>query len=163
PNSDGNGVTDIPDAWLVKISNTGAIAKVSYKSLTFNPPAPTTCFAVFSLSDLPWPPSPTAVPRTVPCLSQRPGVNIAPAVAPDGTIYSVTVAHNPVGSRYAYVLAFHPDLSLKWTSSLRDRLNDGCGGLVPIATGPAPQENTCRYGANFGVDPATNQMPAGRV
>ncbi len=163
PNFDGNGVTDIPDAWLVKILSTEAIAKVSYKSLTFSPAAPTTCYAPFSLKDLPWPPSPTAVPRTVPCLSQRPGVNITPAIAPDGTIYSVTVAHNPYASRYSYVVAFYPDLSLKWTSSMRDRLNDGCGVLVPIATKSSPQANTCNYGANFGVDPATNQKPAGRV
>jgi len=163
PNFDGNNVVDLPDAWLVKISSTGAINKVSYKSLTFTPVAPMTCSATFDLSDLPWPPSPTATPRTVSCLSQRPGVNITPAIAPDGTIYSVTVAHNPYASRYAYVLAFHPDLSLKWTASLRDRLDDGCGVLVPIATNPSPQANTCRFEANFGVDPATNQKPAGRV
>jgi hypothetical protein len=163
PNFDGNNVTDIPDAWLVKISSSGAISKVSYKSLSFTPAAPTTCYSVFSLKDLPWPPSPTAVPRTVSCLSQRPGVNITPAVAPDGTIYSVTVAHNAFASRYGYIVAFYPDLSLKWTASLRDLLNDGCGVLVPIATKPSAQANTCRYGANFGVDPATNQKPAGRI
>jgi hypothetical protein len=163
PNFDGNGVTDIPDAWLVKISNSGAIQKVSYKSLTFSPAAPSRCNVTFSLATLPWPPSPTATPRTVPCLSQRPGVNITPAIAPDGTIYSVTVAHNVFASRYAYVVAFRSDLSLKWTASLRDRLNDGCGVLVPIATSNTPQANACRFGANFGVDPATNEKPAGRV
>jgi len=46
---------------------------------------------------------------------------------------------------------------------MRDRLNDGCGVLVPIATNRSAQANTCRFGANFGVDPATNQKPAGRV
>jgi len=163
PNFDGNNVTDIPDAWLVKISNSGAIAKVSYKSLTFSPAAPSICAVTFSLSDLPWPPSPTATPPTVSCLSQRPGVNITPAIAPDGTIYSVTVAHNPFASRYAYIVAFNPNLSLKWTASLRDRLDDGCGVLVPIAPTSAPAANSCAFGANFGVDPATNQKPAGRV
>ena len=39
----------------------------------------------FSTSTLPWPPSPTATPRIVLCLSQRPGLSITPAVAPDGT------------------------------------------------------------------------------
>jgi len=73
------------------------------------------------------------------------------------------VAHNPFASRYAYVVAFNSDLSLKWTASLRERLNDGCGVLVPIALTNSPQTNSCRFGANFGVDPATNQMPAGRV
>jgi hypothetical protein len=164
PNFDGIGAADIPGAWLVKVSNLGTISMVSYKALAYTPGAPTTCFATFSINDLPWPPSPTATPRTVPCLSQRPGINVTPAIAPDGTIYSVTVAHNVYASRYAYIVAFHPDLSLKWTASLRDRLHDGCGVLVPIATKSSPPEaNTCRFGANFGVDPATNQAPAGRV
>ena len=163
PNFDGTNVTDIPGAWLVKISSAGTISKVSYQNLTFSPPAPATCYGTFSLLQLPWPPSPTAVPGTVSCLSQRPGLNVTPAIAPDGTIYSVTVAHNPFASRYAYIVAFNSNLSLKWTASLRDRLNDGCGGLVPIATSPAPQANTCRYGANVGVEPDTNLQPAGRV
>jgi hypothetical protein len=163
PNFDGTGVTDIPGAWLVKISTDSTIQKVSYESLTFNPTAPTTCGTTFSINTLPWPPSPTATTRTVPCLSQRPGLNITPAIAPDGTIYSLTVAHNPFASRYAYVVAFNPDLSVKWTASLRDHLNDGCGVLVTIATSNIPQANSCRFGANFGVDPATNQKPAGRV
>jgi hypothetical protein len=162
-NFDGNGVTDIPDAWLVKISSEdddgATIRKVSYKSLTFTPAAPTTCNATFDTSTLPWPPSPTATPRTVPCLSQRPGLNITPAIAPDGTIYSVTVAHNPFASRYAYIVAFNPDLSVKWTASLRDRIHDGCGVLLTIG-----MPGGCRAGqpAN-GVDPATNEAPAGRV
>jgi hypothetical protein len=163
PNGDGTSVTDIPDAWLVKISEDGVISKVSYKSLTFTPAAPTTCNGTFSTATLPWPPSATAAPRTITCLSQRPGVNITPAIAPDGTIYSVTVAHNPFASRYAYVVAFNPNLTLKWTASMRDRLNDGCGVLVPIATTNTSQPNTCRFGANSGVDPATNEKPAGRV
>src|SRR5262249_55769977 len=121
------------------------------------------CHATFSLSTLPWPPSPTAVPRSVPCLSQRPGVNITPAIAPDGTIYSVTVAHNPFASRYAYIVAFNSDLSVKWTASLRDRLHDGCGGLVPIAPTHAPQAHSCPLRAHPCVHPATNALPAGRL
>ncbi|HMF93129.1 MAG TPA: hypothetical protein VKE96_02495 [Vicinamibacterales bacterium] len=159
PNGDGNNTIDIPDAWLVKVAANGTPSTVSYKTLTYDPPAPATCHATFRASQLPWPPSPTATPRTVPCLSQRPGVNITPAVAPDGTIYSVTVAHSPFASRYSYVVAFNPDLSVKWTASLRDRIHDGCGVLLPIG-GPGG----CRAGqpAN-GVDPATNDAPAGRV
>jgi hypothetical protein len=159
PNFDGNGAADIPDAWLVKISADGDIHKVSYKSLTYTPAAPTTCTATFGTSTLPWPPSPTATPRTVPCLSQRPGVNITPAIAPDGTIYSVTVAHNPFASRFAYVVAFNPNLTVKWTASMRNRIHDGCGVLLTIGL-----PGGCRAGtpAN-GVDPATNEAPAGRV
>jgi hypothetical protein len=44
PNGDGNGAADIPDAWLIKISSEGDIQKVSYKSLTFSPAAPSATF-----------------------------------------------------------------------------------------------------------------------
>ena len=33
----------------------------------------------------PWPPSPDAVPSNAPCGSQRPGVNVVPAIAPEHT------------------------------------------------------------------------------
>ncbi|HKE22032.1 MAG TPA: hypothetical protein VKB88_06550 [Bryobacteraceae bacterium] len=160
PNFDGQNAADIPGAWLVKIGADGSTHMTSYKTLIST--APTTCETTFAYdgAPLPWPPSPTAqVQSTVPCLSQRPGVNIAPAIAPDGTIYSVSVAHNPYASRFAYVIAFHPDLTLKWAASLRGLLHDGCNGVLP-------QNGTlggCRLGATPGVDPATNEPPAGRV
>jgi len=73
---------DIPGSWLVKVSNDVA-ASVSYRALV--PGAPTTCETTFSLAELPWPPTPDAVVSTGPCGSQRPGINVAPAIAPDGT------------------------------------------------------------------------------
>jgi len=158
PNFDGQNAADIPGAWLVKIGVDGTMETVSYKTLI--PGAPTTCETTFAYDGaaLPWPPSPTAhVQSTVPCLSQRPGVNIAPAIAPDGTIYSVTVAHNPYASRFSYVVAFNPNLTLKWAASMRGLLHDGCGVLLTGTLGG------CRAGANIGVDPATNEPPAGRV
>ena len=167
PSFNGIGGPDIPDAWLVTISNEGTIRKVSYKALGYGPQPTDLCNAAFGTSTLPWPPSPTAKPRQVPCLSQRPGVNITPAIAPDGTIYSVTVSHNLFSSRYSFVVAINPDLTLKWAASMRDRLHDGCnndagnfpGALLPKNGTPGG----CRAGANPGVDPATNEAPAGRV
>lgn len=166
PGFNGIGGHDIDGAWLVKVDGeNGSTRKVSYATLV--PGAPTTCKATFSTRNLPWPPSPTATPRTVSCLSQRPGVNITPAIAPDGTIYTISVAHNPFASRYSYVIAVNPDLTLKWASSLRGRLNNGCNndaGNFPGSTLPrngAP--GGCRLGATPGVDPATNEAPAGRV
>jgi len=150
---------DIPGSWLVRVNADGTTQTVSYRSLVPNPPS--TCFGVFGSSQLPWPPSTTAVPRTFPCLSPRPGINVAPAIAPDGTVYSVARVHNV--SRYSWVVAANADLSPKWATSLRDFLNDGCGVLVPIATTDTPQKGACRFGANVGVDPSTNQRPAGRV
>jgi hypothetical protein len=72
---------------------------------------------------LPWPPSPTAVPRTVPCLSQRPR-NCSPQSAREPLCLHRGLPLRPVAEMDA---------------SLRDRLNDGCGVLVPIATSNTPQ------------------------
>ena len=89
---------DMTSAWLVKVSPEDSAKTVTYATLV--PDAPpgtsTNCQGTFfNLGDngasLPWPPSPDAVPPPQPCGSQRPGVNIAPAVAPDGTIYTVSL------------------------------------------------------------------------
>lgn len=48
---------------------------------------------------------------------------------------------------------------MKWATSLRGILNDGCGVLVPYGTGPFD----CRPGAALGVDPDTNLQPAATV
>lgn len=148
---------DSPGAWLVRINPRGEISTVNYRGLI--PNAPTTCRTTFAGSALPWPPSPTAAPSEAPCGSQRPGVNVAPAVDRDGTIYTVSRGHRPAGSRYGYLIALNPDLTLKWAASLRGHLRDGCGVSLPIG---AP--GGCRAGTPpTGVDPATNEAPAGQV
>jgi outer membrane protein assembly factor BamB len=88
------------------------------------------------------------------------GLNVAPAIAPDGTIYSVSRAH--LRSRYAYLVAVNANLTAKWSASLRGHLNDGCGVLLPDDNG-GPSGIGCRTGSPKGVDPATNEPPAGRV
>jgi len=154
------------DSWLVKVTSDGAVTKVRYHDLMgpANPPT-TDCVRSFSADgfDLPWPPSPVAMPSSGVCGDQRPGLNIAPAIARDGTIYTASRAN--LNSRYSYLVAVHPDLTLKWAASLRDRgINDGCGVLVPKATSSNPiQKGKCSYNAPTGVDPDTNQMPAGRI
>jgi hypothetical protein len=99
----------------------------------------------------------------VPCGTQRPAINAAPAVASNGTIYVITRAH--FISRWGYLLAIKPNLTQKWISSLRERFRDGCG--VPISLGGTLPANGapggCRVGANYGVDPATNGYGGGRV
>jgi hypothetical protein len=149
---------DVVNSWLVKVTPAGVAQAVTYASL--NPGAPAgndKCLGVFNQNQLPWPPSPTAVPPMITCGSQRPGLNSAPAVAPDGTIYNVTSAH--FSSRTAYILAVNPNLTPKWVTSLRDRLTDGCNVLLP----PNGQPNGCRVGAATGVDPAQNRPGAGRI
>jgi hypothetical protein len=148
---------DVVDSWLVKITPENVASKVSFSVLTpGSPAAADPCTIQFSNAELPWPPSPDAVPPSVPCGSQRPGINVAPAIAPDGTIYTVSRGH--FVSRYNYLIAVNPNLTLKWTASLRDRLNDGCGVLLPLG-GPGG----CRANAHFGVDPGTNEPGPGRV
>jgi hypothetical protein len=149
---------DVVSAWLVKVSPADAASTVSYATLVPGAPLGTsvTCQGRFTdPATLPWPPSVSAVPSPTLCGSQRPGVNIAPAIAPDGTIFTASRAHfNP---RTTYLIAVNPDLTLKWSSSMQNLLNDGCGDIVPIAPANNPnQPNSCRNGTNFGVDPTTN-------
>ena len=101
--------TDIRDAWLTRVGANGQTTIVRYNAITPGTPAPSAlCLGAFSDGDLPWPPSPSAVPSSTPCGSQRPGVNVAPAIAPDGTIYTVSRAH--FNSRWSYMVAINPDL-----------------------------------------------------
>jgi hypothetical protein len=150
---------DAPGAWLVRISPDGTPSKVAFSALVPGAPGPMdACTGHFGFTDLPWPPAPDVKPIDVPCGAQRPGVNVAPAIAPDGTVYVVSRAH--LDSRYAYLVAANADLSPRWAASLRDRLDDGCGGpLLP----PDGAPGGCRAGSHPGVDPTTNERPAGAV
>jgi hypothetical protein len=149
---------DVVNSWLVKISANGTVKTATYASLNSGAPHGTDqCLGIFDPADLPWPPSPNAVPGTVTCGSQRPPANASPAVAPDGTIYVVTLAH--LWERQSYLLAVNSNLTPKWAASLRDRFHDGCNVLIP----PNGQPNGCRTGSHTGVDPAQNRAGAGRV
>jgi hypothetical protein len=159
---------DAVNGWLVKVTPDDQAYTVTFATLVPNaPPGESTkCPGTFYLDEgeksLPWPPSPNAVPPKVLCGSQRPGVNIAPAIAPDGTVYVVSVAHFAYsalsdGHQVSYLVAVNPDLSAKWVSSLQNILTDGCGGLLPIAPkGDLKEPNSCRFGTTPGVDPTTN-------
>jgi hypothetical protein len=159
--------TDVVDSWLVKVAADDSTAVVSYRSLVSG--APTTCTTTYTNAQAPWPP-PGVAPLPGRCGSQRVGLNVAPALSPDGgTIYSVTRAH--LVSRYSYVVAVNQaDLSPKWAASLRGRmgdaahpLGDGCGVLLPI-DGGGPNDIGCRRGTpRNGMDPATGEATAGRV
>ena len=151
-------ITNIRAASLRRVSPDGTLTVANYANVVTGAPAASAqCLGAFADNELPWPPSPTAFPPSVACGSQRPGVNVAPAVAPDGTIYTVSRAH--FNSRWTYLVALNPDMTPKWTTSLRDRFNDGCGVLLP----PNDTPGGCRAGAVQGVDPADNTIGAGRV
>jgi len=155
---------DVSNSWIVKVTQGGAVAMASYLILT-SPEAPASadqCVTSFTTA-APWPPSSTATPPTVRCGGQRAGINVSPAIAPDGTIYSVTRAH--FDERYAFLVALNSDLSKKWVASLHNLFHDGCG--VPVAGGgwlpPNGTPGGCSSGALQGVDPATNQPGDGSV
>jgi len=166
------------DSWLVRIDPSDNASKASYSALVLN--QPTSCVRSVNNNYLPWPGvtnansghdttspyNPNFIRGFAPCGAQRPGINVAPAFALDGTIYTASTAD--FNTRYSYVVAVNPDLTPKWQASLRDLgINDGCGVSIPIATAQNPiQKGHCRFGnytGHIGVDPATNQMPAGRV
>jgi hypothetical protein len=153
---------DSKGAWLVKVDATDTTTMATYASLVPDAPAATalTCPGQFTTETLPWPPTPTAVPPAQRCGSQRPGVNVAPAVAADGTIYTVSRAH--FDALVGFVVAVNPDLTPKWDASLQRRLNNGCGVLIPIATDTVTP-NSCRPGTTPGVDPTTNDLGTGMI
>src|SRR5262249_26087639 len=135
----GNGVSfykhDIVDSWLVKVAPDDSTATVSYAVLVSRTaansapsPAPDDqCLTLFDHSQLPWPLSPNALPPPSPCGTMRPALNAAPAIGADGTIYTVTRTHLlDAINRYGGIAAVNPDLTPKWWTSFRDRLNDGC-------------------------------------
>ncbi|HVE71642.1 MAG TPA: hypothetical protein VNI54_09765 [Thermoanaerobaculia bacterium] len=142
-------------AHLVKITPAGVASRVSYSTLVTD--LPQTCASQFSGTPQPYPPSPDAVAPLVVCGVPRPGINVTPAVGPDGTVYTVSRAH--FNSRWANLIAVNPDLTVKWSTSLRNRFNDGCNVLLP----PNGTPGGCRAGATTGVDPTDNQPGSGAV
>jgi outer membrane protein assembly factor BamB len=153
--------SDVKNAWLVKISADDSAKVATFVDLVPGAPKGTSRHCpgtFFDPKTLPWPPSRHAKAATQLCGSQRPPVNVAPAVARDGTIYTFSVAH--FDSMVGYLVAVNTDLTPKWQASLQKRLHDGCGVLVPIAKHPKTPD-ACRKGANFGVDPNTNEPGSG--
>ncbi|HXO04541.1 MAG TPA: hypothetical protein VN884_02800 [Candidatus Sulfotelmatobacter sp.] len=163
---------DAVGAWLVKVAPDDTSIVATFASLNPGAPAGTslTCPGTFfdqtPLPAFPWPPAPNAVapPFPGPCGSQRPGINVAPAVSADGTtIYTVSRAH--FDNLASYLLAVNTsDLSPKWQASLQSRLTDACGVLLPIAAqGVTNEPNSCLFGTTVGVDPTTNTPGSGTV
>ena len=147
--------------FLIKAAPWGQTWKVDYETLTPGAPAATdACFATFGALNprppRPWPPSADALPPQFPCGRQRPGVNVTPSIGRDGTIFTTsTAAANP---NYSYVIAVRPDLSLKWATSLRGLVHDGCG--VHRADSPEGDTVCSATFSAVGVDPSTNMAPA---
>ena len=142
--------TDVVNSWLVKVAPDNSVTTATYKSLL--PNAPQECLANFAGQPFPWPPSQNAVPPNTKCGSERAALNLAPAISADGsTLYTVSRGH--FWPRSAYLLAVNTaDLSLQWSSSLQDLLDDGCNILLP----PDGQPGGCSLFGATGVDPTQN-------
>lgn len=170
-NADANWLNDdVLNSWLVKVGADDSVSMVSYSTLFSQavikgdsvPAGNGRCNVQFSNNVLPWPPQPNSNPPTTVCGSQRAAMNKAPAIASDGTIYTVSKAH--LVTRYNYLIAVNSNLTGKWAASLRNRLNDGCGVSFPIGNpGGANANGGCNAGAHFGVDPGTNEPPPARI
>lgn len=149
---------DIAGSWLVRVTPAGATTLVPMTTLIPDAPKPTDlCKSQFTRSSAQIPPTPTSIPPSIPCGSQRLGINAAPAIAADGTIYLVTHAH--LNDFWSYLVAVNPDLTPKWDQSLRMRFHDGCNILLP----PNGTAGGCPAGTATGVDPWTNEDGSGRV
>jgi hypothetical protein len=94
-------LVDARGAWLVKVTPGDMASVVSYSTL------------------VPGAPGGVGI--------QRPGVNIAPAIASDSTIYTASVAH--LDRLSSFVVAVNPDLTPKWAGSLQN---------LPVGPGGAP-------------------------
>jgi hypothetical protein len=107
---------DVRGAWLVRVNPSGVVRKVSYSTLV--PDAPTTC-------------------NGSPCGSQRGGMNVSPAVSPDGkTIYTASRAH--FASNFGYVIAANSDLTPKWHTALHFLQGQGVEDYVSDASSATP-------------------------
>ncbi len=158
---------------LVHVTYNGDASHAKYDDLVPGAPkASDVCFGVFRQPPevAPFPPVDDAgvfkAPPRGQCGGQRPAVSAVPAIGPDGTVYVVSRAH--LNSRYGYLVAVSGELKPKWAASLRDRLQDGCGVLVPADATNNPDGGwgdvgPCRVGATMGVDPSTNQPPVARI
>jgi hypothetical protein len=153
---------------LVRIEPDGVtVHAADYSALMANPPSPTgMCLGGYYNDNTPppWPP-PDHHRVSVTCGSLRPGVNIAPAVGADGTVFTVAAPNNAANA--GVLLAVNADLSPKWSASLQEILDDGCGVQIPADAQPngklpdgGSSYSHCLVGAPQGVDPSTGQMPS---
>src|SRR5262249_27915959 len=116
---------DAVNSWLVKVGADDSVSMVSYSTLLSQAVIKGEAVKAaggpgdvsFSPAELPWPPQPNSNAPTIPCGSQRAALNIAPAIAADGTIY--TVSRNHFVTRYDYLIAVNPNLTGKWAASFR--------------------------------------------
>jgi len=112
-------IVDTLNSWLVKVTAAGVPTAVPWSTLVKGidtdgnaiRPATAQCPWRYADADLPWPvlnaDGGVADPVNVICGSQRPPVNTAPAIGPDGTIYDISRA--ALDDYFSYVVAINPN------------------------------------------------------
>ena len=155
--------------YLVRVAPDDSFHIASYDEFVKGAPKGMSCHATYAAMNpqppLPWPPlDANGKPLDAPlinCGAQRPGINVAPTIGPDGTIFTVSRAH--FTSQDSFVVALNPDLTTKWVASLRGVLSDACGVDVPSDGDTGDNQFDCTPGAPMGVDRNTGVLPAGRI
>ncbi|HXH37853.1 MAG TPA: hypothetical protein VNN08_04460 [Thermoanaerobaculia bacterium] len=149
---------DVTGAWLVRVTPDGTATAVPFSALVPDAPkASDLCKSQFARGSAQIPPTPDAIPPSIICGSQRPGLNVTPAIGPDGTIYILSRTH--FNDYWSYLVAVNPNLTPKWDRSLRTHFHDGCNILLP----PNGTDGGCPAGTATGVDPNVNEDGSGRV
>lgn len=155
--------TSDASGWIVKVRpDDGFTARDTHELATGAPDPGALCRDAFpNDTPRPLPPADDAngivLPPEVPCRSQRPLMNLVPAIGADGTVFLVTRAHG--AARTSFFVALNADLSPKWARSLSRIFADGCGVTIPM-NGSEARPSGCRPGARPGVDPRTNELPS---
>ncbi len=162
-----------PTTHLVRVSGSGekqVVSSVAYDSLVATAPAADDLCDFLYAGPIPSLYADGGVRLRTPlrqCDRQRAALNTAPAVGPDGTIF--IVSRSSGSPLYSWVVALTPELTVKWATSLRGQLADGCGERVPddaqcpAPDGGRPTRGHCCAGSVKGVDPWTNQLPVGQA
>jgi hypothetical protein len=118
-------IDNVRGAYLVKLTPKGEVTQVSFSSLVAGSP---------DCGD----------PATYG--SQRPGINVAPAVSPDGkTIYNLSKAQ--FSAIHSCLLAVNSDLTAKWHSSLITSSVAGYVSDMSSSTPSLPPDSSILYGA----------------
>ena len=123
-------IADVRGAYLVKLTPQGVVRQVSFSTLVQGSPD---CGdpAVYG--------------------SQRPGVNVAPAVSADGkTIYTMSKAHFDL--LHACVLAVNANLTAKWHNSLITSQFAGSVNDMSSSTPSVAADGSVLYGANSSLN-----------
>jgi hypothetical protein len=159
------------ESWLVRLAPNNQFVRVAWDQIATSaiglPQGNDLCNYPFGTEggppvELPFPPSPDAVPPQFGCGDQRPPVNTAPAVKANGNVVLITSNNNAVD--YAFIVEFSfATMAPVWGNTFRERIKNGCGVLIPINGPDNSRAFHCRFGSRIGISPEFNEFFSGRT